>query len=32
VGLEYSTGVKSDVVGKPEKAFFESALRSLGRS
>lgn len=28
--LEFATGVKADVVGKPEKAFFLSALESLG--
>lgn len=29
-GLEYSTGVKCEVVGKPEAAFFNGALHSLG--
>ncbi|EGT47117.1 hypothetical protein CAEBREN_30791 [Caenorhabditis brenneri] len=30
-GLEYSTGVKAEVVGKPEKLFFEAALKTLGK-
>lgn len=28
-GLEYATGAKATVVGKPEKAFFAEALKSL---
>lgn len=28
-GLEYSTGVKAKVIGKPEASFFLSALDSL---
>ena len=28
-GLEYSTGCKSVVVGKPEKKFFQSALDEI---
>ncbi|KAJ8036126.1 Haloacid dehalogenase-like hydrolase domain-containing protein 2 [Holothuria leucospilota] len=28
-GLEYATGVKAAVVGKPEEAFFHEALQSL---
>lgn len=28
-GLEYATGVKAAVVGKPEEAFFQEALQSL---
>ncbi len=29
-GLEYSTGVRAEVVGKPSRAFFEAALDALG--
>ena len=29
-GLEYSTGVRAEVVGKPSPAFFEAALEALG--
>ncbi|XP_063887422.1 haloacid dehalogenase-like hydrolase domain-containing protein 2 isoform X3 [Scylla paramamosain] len=29
-GLEYSSGCKAEVVGKPEAAFFHSALQDLG--
>jgi len=29
-GLEYATGVKAEVVGKPTGAYFESALAGLG--
>ena len=28
-GLEYATGTKAEVVGKPEKAFFTSAIEDL---
>jgi len=28
-GLEYSTGVKAEVVGKPEATFFQTALDSI---
>ncbi|KAF9113415.1 hypothetical protein BGX27_001590 [Mortierella sp. AM989] len=28
--LEYSSGVKAHVVGKPEKAFFELAIQNMG--
>ena len=28
--LEYASGKKATVVGKPEKAFFEAALQDLG--
>lgn len=31
-GLEYSTGCKAQVVGKPEASFFHSALQDLGCS
>lgn len=31
-GLEYSSGCKAEVVGKPEPAFFHSALQDLGCS
>ncbi|EFP11247.1 hypothetical protein GCK72_017890 [Caenorhabditis remanei] len=31
-GLEYATGVEAKVVGKPEKLFFESALKTLGEN
>jgi ribonucleotide monophosphatase NagD (HAD superfamily) len=30
--LEYATGVKAEVCGKPEKAFFLSALETVGCS
>jgi len=30
--LEFATGVRADVVGKPEKAFFQSALTKLNCS
>ncbi|KAF9583857.1 hypothetical protein BGW38_008309 [Lunasporangiospora selenospora] len=30
--LEYSTGVKAHVVGKPEKAFFELAIQNMSLS
>lgn len=29
-GLEYSTGIKADITGKPAPAFFEAALSELG--
>ena len=29
-GLEYATGVRAEVVGKPSRAFFEAALATLG--
>jgi len=29
-GLEYTTGVQAEVVGKPSRAFFEAALAALG--
>lgn len=29
-GLEYATGVRTEVVGKPSPAFFEAALAELG--
>jgi HAD superfamily hydrolase (TIGR01458 family) len=29
-GLEYSAGVKAEIVGKPAKPFFEAALAGLG--
>lgn len=29
-GLEYSTGAKAEIVGKPAKPFFEAALADLG--
>ena len=29
-GLEYTTGVQAEVVGKPSRAFFEAALGALG--
>ena len=28
-GLEYATGTKAEVVGKPEKGFFTSAIEDL---
>ena len=31
-GLEYSTGVKAEIVGKPARPFFEAALAGLGVS
>ncbi|KAK4311911.1 hypothetical protein Pmani_016622 [Petrolisthes manimaculis] len=31
-GLEYSTGCKAEVVGKPESSFFHTALQDLGVS
>ena len=29
-GLEYTTGVQAEIVGKPSRAFFEAALGALG--
>lgn len=28
--LEYASGVKADVIGKPEQSFFKAALNVLG--
>lgn len=29
VGLEYATGVRAMVVGKPEKTFYQEALKTM---